>query len=242
VEPLKPNSPVGIVIPVHADLDALGALLGRITAWRDRPAEIVVVAAESSTELLELCARSGCRLIQCRANRGEQLDRGARATAAPILWFLHADAAPPEAALTAIRSAVEAGAAGGCLRFAFQGPPTWGKRAIERLVALRLRFGGIPYGDQCLFAQRAAYLAAGGFAHEPLFEEVGLVRGIRQIGPFRVLTAPSGVATRRWDRDGWWRRTWHNRWLALCHACGVSAQRLAKSYHSRRSDAQTRAD
>jgi rSAM/selenodomain-associated transferase 2 len=238
---LTRNSAVGIVIPVHTDLEALRALLGRIGAWRDRPAEIVVVATESPTELAELCTRHGCRLLHCRANRGEQLDRGARASAAPILWFLHVDAAPPEQALAEIRAAVAAGAAGGCLRFAFQGPRAWYKNAIERLVALRIRCGGIPYGDQGLFAQRPAYLAAGGFRHEPLFEEVGLVRGIRQIGPFQVLTAPSGVATRRWDRDGWWRRTWHNRWLALCHACGVSAQRLAKSY-DRRAQARTRAE
>jgi rSAM/selenodomain-associated transferase 2 len=241
MDPLSPDSAVGIVIPVRADLDALAALLRRIAAWREQPAEIVVVAAESRTALIKLCARSGCRLLHCRANRGEQLDRGARAATAPILWFLHADAEPPEAALAEIRAAIAAGAAGGCLRFEFQGLRTWYKRAIERLVALRIRCGGIPYGDQGLFARRAAYLGAGGFPHEPLFEEVALVRGIRRYGPFRVLGVPSGVATRRWDRDGWWRRTWHNRWLALCHACGVSAQRLARSYHRPR-HARTRAE
>jgi hypothetical protein len=223
-------------VPVHNDTEAATKLLQDIAGWRDQPAEIVLVCSQP----IELGtfgrprvsdARRDFRLIHCAANRGEQLDRGARATSAPILWFLHADAAPSDRSLAAIRAAITGNAAGGCLRFEFQGPRTWYKHALERLIALRVRFGGIPYGDQGLFAARSAYLAAGGFPHQPLFEEVGLVRGIRKHGRFSVLTVPIRVATRRWDRDGWWRRTWHNRWLATCYAFGVSAQRLAGSYH-----------
>jgi rSAM/selenodomain-associated transferase 2 len=231
MESLDAESAIGIVVPIHNDTDAVTKLLRQIAGWRDQPAEITIVSSQPPSELGALGATHDCRLIHCAANRGEQLDRGARATSTPILWFLHADAEPSEDSLAAIRAAIAGSAPGGCLRFEFQGPRTWYKRGLERLIALRVRGGGIPYGDQGLFATRAAYLATGGFAHQPLFEEVGFVRGLRKHGRFRVLRVPIRVATRRWDRDGWWRRTWHNRWLATCYAFGVSAQRLAGSYH-----------
>ena len=231
MESLTARPAIAIVIPARGDRAPLAALLGRIRAWHDGPAEIVVVAAPPAGETAQICAAHACRCIEVPANRGAQLDRGARATTAPILWFLHADADPPEAALATIRAAIGMGAAGGCLRFEFQGARTWLKRVLERLIEWRIRCGGIAYGDQGLFAARAAYLGAGGFAHEPLFEEAPLVRGLRRQGPFRMLATPIRVATRRWERDGWWRRTWHNRWLALCYACGVPPRRLAESYH-----------
>jgi hypothetical protein len=98
-------------------------------------------------------------------------------------------------------------------------------------VRLRVRLGGIPYGDQGLFMRRAAYAACGGFPHQPLFEEVELVRQLRRHGRFEVLEEPLRVSTRRWDRDGWWRRSLLNRWLALCYMAGVPAERLARGYH-----------
>ena len=77
---------------------------------------------------------------------------------------------------------------------------------------------------------RAAYEACGGFAHEPLFEEVRLVKRLRDRGTFVTLDEPLGVSPRRWERDGWLRRSAANRLLALGHALGISAARLAARY------------
>jgi hypothetical protein len=93
-----------------------------------------------------------------------------------------------------------------------------------------VRCGGIAYGDQALFCTRGAYESSGGFSHDPLFEEVQLVKGIRRYGKFRMLDVAVRVATRRWERDGWLKRTVHNRWLALCHFSGVPPTRLAAAY------------
>src|SRR5690606_8091020 len=135
----------------------------------------------------------------------------------------------------AIRRALAAGAESGCFAFSFQGRRTWYKSVLERAVAARLRLGGVAYGDQALFATRAAYEACGGFSDQPLFEEVRLVKRLRRRGTFRVLPERVGVSTRRWERDGWIARTAHNRWLALRYALGASPERLAGAYG--RSDA-----
>jgi hypothetical protein len=133
-------------------------------------------------------------------------------------------------ALAVIAAAVRDGAESGCFRFAFQGLPTWYKRVLAWLVGLRIRCGGVAYGDQGIFVRRDLYLALGGFAAWPLFEEVGLVRRLRARGTFRVLPRAIAVATRRWERDGWLRRTLHNRWLALRFALGERPEALAERY------------
>jgi hypothetical protein len=142
------------------------------------------------------------------------------------------DAAPDS--LAAITSALAAGAIGGAFRFRFEGVATPTARLLERAIAWRGRVGMV-YGDQALFATRAAFERAGGFADEPLFEEVRLVRGLRAAGRFVVLDEAVGVAPRRWQADGWWRRTAYNRLLALGHALGISPRRLAGWYRRARS-------
>ena len=61
---------------------------------------------------------------------------------------------------------------------------------------------------------RQTYFEAGGHAPWPLFEEAVLVGQLRGLGRFLPLREPLFVDSRRWQRDGWWRRTWLNRNLA----------------------------
>jgi rSAM/selenodomain-associated transferase 2 len=219
---------VAVVIPQLGDEAELERLLPLLRV--QHPAEIVVVSGCPDARVAALCREHDCRYVEGPANRGIQLDRGARAAASPVLWFLHADAAPPADALEAIDAALQRGAESGCFRFAFQGPAAWYKTLLARLVALRIRCGGMVYGDQGIFVRRDVYLACGGFAPQPLFEEARLVRRLRARGTFCVLPQALGVATRRWERDGWWRRTAHNRWLALRFMLGGRPDALAASY------------
>jgi hypothetical protein len=224
-------SPIAIVTPVLDDAAALRRLLTRIGAWFCRPAEIRVVAASPAPAIDAVCREAGCDLTVARSCRGEQLDIGARATRADIIWFLHADAVPAESSIAAIESARAAGAESGCFRFEFTARPSWPKRIVAAGVAMRLRCGGIPYGDQGLWMTRAAYEACGGFVHQPLFEEVRLVQQLRKRGTFVVLNEAIGVSPRRWERDGWLRRCAANRMLALGYAIRISPARLAARYY-----------
>lgn len=219
-----------VIVPALRDTEAVRTLFASATAWSPRPREVIVVSGEPDPGLAALCAEHGHRYLEGPQCRGAQLDLGARAAAGRVLWFLHADAAVPADALAAIRRALDSGAESGCFTFAFQGERTWYKSALERLVAVRLELGGVAYGDQALFATRYAYDACGGFAHQPLFEEVPLVKALRRRGTFRLLPERIGVSTRRWERDGWIARTAQNRWLALRYALGASPDRLAAAY------------
>ena len=221
---------IAIVIPVLEDTAALRVLLERTRSWALQPAELIVVSADSSRQVQELCLEHDCRHVASVSCRGTQLDRGAGNATADILWFLHADAEPHSDSLGEISQAVERGADGGYFRFLFLGKRTWWKALLERLINLRTRVGGIPYGDQGIFVRRKTYFEAGGFTHQPLFEEVVLVRNLRRRGHFLALALPIGVAARRWERDGWWYRSLTNRALAIRYLLGVPAERLAEHY------------
>ena len=96
------GSGISIIIPVLDDGAALGALLGRIRAWPDQPGEILVVSGGASSQAEALCADRQCVYMEDTPCRGAQLDRGARAAAGAVLWFLHADAEPLPSSLAAI--------------------------------------------------------------------------------------------------------------------------------------------
>ena len=223
---------IAIVIPVLDDAVRLGRLLDLIAGWQIQPREIIVVAAgaDAGAQSSALCQRRGCRVLASEPCRGRQQDQGARAAQAGILWFLHADALPCPSSLGDIARAIAGGAEGGHFRFAFSGMPMRRKKAIAWLTNLRVQLGGIPYGDQGIFVRRAIYLACEGFPHQPLFEEVGLVRKLRSRGRFQTLATPLGVSSRRWERNGWARQCLNNRRLALAYACGQTAHRLACRY------------
>ena len=221
---------IAIVIPVLGDSDRLRALLDRIAGWTLQPREIIIVAADDHTQSSAFCEDRGCRYLASDPCRGRQLDLGARAAQADVLWFLHADATPSSSSLGDIARAVAGGIEGGHFKFTFSGAPMRRKSAIEWLTNLRVSLGGIPFGDQGIFVRRNIYLKCGGFPHQPLFEEVALVRKLRSRGQFRALAASLGVSPRRWEQDGWIRRSLSNRRLALAYACGQAVQRLAHRY------------
>jgi rSAM/selenodomain-associated transferase 2 len=220
---------VSAIIPVLADTEALARLLEQLRASPVPPDEIVIVDGGSSAGCRSLARRYRCTYVTTRPGRGHQLHAGALRATSEVLWFLHADATPPPDAVPLIRERHAAGAAGGYFSFRFAGAPGLWKSALAQLINWRARIG-VPYGDQGLFASRVAYDAVGGFADLPLFEEVPLVRGLRAQGDFRHVAADIGVSPRRWERDGWIRRTLHNRYLALAYGLGVSPAGLVRKY------------
>jgi rSAM/selenodomain-associated transferase 2 len=224
-----PRTKISLVVPVLDDTDALQVLLEGVRRSPEQPFEIIVADASGRDGCRKVCENFGCIRLQTRAGRGHQLHAGAMRATGDAIWFLHADAAPPDDAIARIHDDLVAGNVGGFFRFSFAGPHAWHKSLLATLINLRCRFG-IPYGDQGLFINRATYIETGGFDDAPLFEEVRFVRAARVAGRFIPVDATIGVSPRRWERDGWLRRTLHNRWLAFGHMVGVSPERLARRY------------
>ena len=230
-----------VIVPTWRDDEELLELLvclGRLDA---RPDHIVVVDGASSELTADICRRGNAQWLPSAPGRGVQLLAGVFAAQQALgktegrwvdaFWFLHTDCKPHRQSACAIREAVALGAAGGYFRFRFGGPPGPLKTLLERCIALRCRMGMV-YGDQAIFVTRTAYEASPGLDRQPLFEEVPLVRHLKGSGRFAALKLPVTVSPRRWERDGFLRRTLQNRSLALGYTLGIPASRLARWYHS----------
>ena len=220
---------ISVVIPVYGEAQELDRLLSQLSDLSPPIDEILVVDGAAISTCRDTCAKHDVSYYQAKANRGAQMHFGSTLARSNILWFLHVDATPPVDAALSIREHVAFGHSGGYFKFAFGGKRRWYKQLLAAAINLRTRLG-TPYSDQGIFVRQQAYCAAGGFAPEPLFEEVLLVRNLRRMETFTQMTSSIDVATQRWERDGWLRRSLRNRMLTLRYMLGADPIELAKSY------------
>jgi GT2 family glycosyltransferase len=158
---------------------------------------------------------------------------GAKRARGRWLVFLHADTRLGAGWLDLLRRLDDRRSiVGGSFRFALDSTAPWA-RWIERGVRLRVRLFDLPYGDQALFARREVFGALGGYTELPLMEDVDFIRRLRRRGRLEHLDIPALTSARRWERDGWVRRTVENGLLILMFLAGWSPAWLARRYHRR---------
>jgi rSAM/selenodomain-associated transferase 2 len=220
---------VSIVVPVLHDTAALTALLA---GPRDPADEWVVVNGDPSDRSLEALRQrhADVRWIESPPGRGHQLAAGAESTAGVWLLFLHADTRLPAGWRAEVtRSSQAASYQWGCFRLRID-TSAWQARLIEAAVRVRVRVFRLPYGDQAMFVRRETLRAVGGVPLVPLMEDVILARRLARVGPPWRSALAAMTSARRWERDGWWRRTARNLWLLTQYLSGVPPERLAASY------------
>jgi rSAM/selenodomain-associated transferase 2 len=218
---------VTIVTPVLGDKNAARTLLAQIPSTLD--VEIIVVDGGADPELEGVVAAHGrATLRRSSAGRALQMNMGAIGAAGEWLLFLHADSTLPPGWLPAMTTLGRA-TAGGWFRFALD-DRAWQARVIERLVAWRVRHLRLPYGDQGLFVRRSVFERLGGFRELPLLEDVEFARRLVRAGRMVELPLALGTSSRRWRRDGWFRRSAKNLAIVALYLVGVPPARLAPWY------------
>jgi len=225
-------SSISIVIPVYRDGDALARTLDRT----DRSRCEVIVAATDDDRASRAAIRSrwpDVTWIESARGRARQMNAGAAAAHGDWILFLHADTRLPRGWRQAIDDADRRGCAFGCFRFALDSPRPIA-RLIEAGVALRVRLLRLPYGDQALFVRRHVFESMGGYADLPLMEDVEFVRRT----PGRLFRSPLRAVTsaRRWERDGWIRRSAVNVLLVARYFAGTDPNRLWQLYNTNHAD------
>lgn len=224
---------LSIIIPCFHDETALSDLLPRLVAASSSfDIEILVVDGAKSERCKEIVYNIGGLYLQAETGRGTQITQGVKAAAGSFYWFLHADAIVSSESLKVVLGAVEKGADAGYFRFAFAGTPSHMTRFLTYWINLRSKIGGIAYGDQGLFVEANLYHELGGHSPLPLFEEVALMRKLKRRRMLTLLNAEIRVDPRRWQRDGFLKRTIVNRACALAYMCGVPAEKVARWYRA----------
>jgi rSAM/selenodomain-associated transferase 2 len=221
---------ISVVIPTLEAAETLPRLLAELRA-APIVEEMIVVDGGSSDDSVAVARAAGARIIEAARGRGTQLAVGAAAASGDWLLFLHADCrleAGWQAAIRAFLTAPEPGSRAGYFDFALDdgGPAA---RRLERIVAWRCRVLGLPYGDQGLLIGRSLYEIAGGFAPLPLMEDVDLVcrlgrRRLARIGGRCI------ASSRRYERNGYWRRPLRNLLCLSLYFAGVPVDRIVRLY------------
>jgi rSAM/selenodomain-associated transferase 2/rSAM/selenodomain-associated transferase 1 len=222
---------VSVIVPVLDDTASLARLLHQL---EPNPAvEIIVVnGGAPDSQLTAVTGRRDVRLLSSPPGRGRQMNLGALATQGRWFLFLHADTRLPPQWLDEIRRAdADPSAVGGSFRFQLDSH-RWQARAIEFGVRWRVRLFDLAYGDQALFVRRDAFQAVGGYREWQLMEDVALIRGLRRVGRLYHSELPVTTSARRWERDGWWRRSATNLALQAWFFAGASPDWLARRYVS----------
>ena len=224
------NLYVSVIIPVLGDADEVERLVEQIPP--EPAVEVIVVDGGPDPRLDSLSQQAHVRLMRAPRGRARQMNAGAAGAAGDWLLFLHADSRLPPGWLDHLRR-VPIEANGGWFRFALD-DSAWQARVIERGVRWRVRLFQLPYGDQGLFVRRQVFTALGGFREWPLLEDVDFVRRLVRRGDAFELPLPLLTSSRRWRRDGWFRRSARNLAVVSCYFAGVSPARLARWYASNR--------
>ena len=226
---------VSVIIPVLRDAGPLAELLEVLLPSTkvevSGVVEIIVANGDAGDHALEPVRRAwpAVQWVDAPRGRGRQMNAGSECALGQWLLFLHADARPAEGWLHDIRRAADDGAVGGCYRLQIDSP-RWQARLIERGVRCRVRWLGVAYGDQGLFIRRDLFEAIGGYRETPVMEDADLVRRMRRHGRLRYSPIGVLVSARRWERDGWIRRTVGNLWILLRYLARRSPDRLAVAY------------
>jgi rSAM/selenodomain-associated transferase 2 len=223
---------VAVVVPT---LDEELALPGCLDAVGDHPGlEVVVSDGGSRDATVDIArSRSGVRVVVGGRGRGAQLNRGAAATTASELLFVHADCRLPEGWLPVVRRALaDPEVSLACFRLRTEpsdGVAGWLRRGLLRLNDLRSRGWGLPYGDQGLAIRRSEFAALVGFPSIPLMEDLAFVREAARLGRIEHLPLEITTTGRRFEREPLRTRlmTATFPWL---FRLGVSPHRLARWY------------
>lgn len=225
---------VSIVVPVLRDTPELAGLLDALQEHRPDPrVEIVVVNGDPADRSLDPLIRrgGGVRWVESDPGRGRQMNAGARASSGRWLLFLHADARLGRGWLAALAAADDRpDVAGGAFRFTLASTH-WAARIIEHGVAFRTRWLKLPYGDQGIFVRRERFDALGGYRPLGLMEDVDFMGRLRRRGRVWFPPVAVRVSARRWERDGWLRRTASNLALLALYLAGAAPDRLARWYY-----------
>jgi len=219
---------ISIVIPTINEEANIGPLLDNLEGLG---AEEIIVADGGSTDSTAAIAGRRARVVHSPANRGLQMNEGARVAGGGILLFLHADVRLGAGSLDRVRQAMrDGGAPGGCFDIRYEGEDA-AARAFTVINRWR-RALGVFYGDAGIFSRRRVFEELGGYRPYPVLEDYEFARRLRKTGKLALLDEPIHVSNRRWRNSSIPGTLWSWFWIQGLYLAGVSPERLARMYRN----------
>jgi len=219
---------VAVIVPL---LNEIGMLPVMAEQWRRLAAdELLIVDGGSTDGSLEYLQGSGLRWLASGMGRAVQMNAGAAHSRSDIIVFIHADTSINSSRLSEVRQAfLDPETVAGRFDIRLEGKQPL-LRVVERLINWRSRLTRISTGDQAMFVRRDVFERIGGFADQPLMEDVELSKRLKREGRIACLRQRVTTSGRRWEKQGAMRTILLMWWLRLLYWLGVSPERLAAMY------------
>jgi rSAM/selenodomain-associated transferase 2 len=237
--PMTPDPgpmPIKISVIIPALNEAANIVRAVTSAWESGSDEVIVADGGSGDETCQLAEQSEALVVSALRGRAVQQNAGAKAASGEVLLFLHADnwlgkdAIPQiRASWGRFRSRSERTTGCGAFQQKIEAIP-FIYRLLERGNAERVRWLGLPYGDQAIFASRELFDQVGGVPDEPFLEDVLLMQHLRRLSWPLLLPGPVHVSPRRWEKRGVILQTLRNWAILSAFSLGTSPKKLVKWY------------
>ncbi len=229
-----------VIIPALNELEYLPQTLAALEK-QEWIHEVIVADGGSTDGTREwLAAQNIARVVGAPAGKGNQLNAGALAASGDVFLFLHADCQLPLDAGERIASQLNSPeVAGGCFEVRFSANRPRSLKLVAAGINFRSNLTGAATGDQGIFVRRRVFEQVGGCPDWPLFEDVDLVRRIKNVGRFAVLRSPLLVSPRRHLARGVFRTVLLIYVLRVAFWLGVSPFTLKKWFDDSRPHAHS---
>lgn len=191
--------------------------------------DIIVVDGGSKDKTVSI-ASEYATVIASKRGRAIQMNTGAGRARGDLLFFLHMDCLPEKEAFSEVEKIMEDfKVVGGGLRYdvdevslLYRNHAFWS--------GLRARLTGVYLGDHGIFVRRMVFDRVGGFAVQPLMEDVELCKKLKAQG--RLVQAKSKITSspRRFKQKGFARTVIQMHANRLLYFLGIPAETLAKYY------------
>lgn len=224
---------LSVVLPLLNERSLLSKMLPRLRRWQAAypHVEWLFVDGGSCDGSQEYLREQGMRVICSEPGRARQMNAGAAVVSGRYLLFLHIDTELNRPAIEALLDVCRHGRAQwGRFDIQLSGRPRL-LPVISTLMNLRSRLTGIATGDMGIFVQRGVFLEQGGYAPQPLMEDIELSRRLRAQSLPLCLSQKIVSSGRRWEQQGCLRTVLLMWWLRLQYFLGVPAERLLRSYY-----------
>lgn len=218
---------LSIIIPTYNEADQIATTISKISGARQT--EIIIVDGGSTDDTLTIAKNSDAITITSpRKGRGAQMNTGAAYATGDILYFLHADSAPPEQFVSYIKRAILAGAKSGCFRLAFD-YQHWFLKA--NCWFTRFNVNAVRFGDQSLFVTKEVFLKSGGFREDlVVMEDQEIIHRLKKLGKFSVMKAAVTTSARKYLDNGIYRMQGIFFIIWLLYYLGYSQKKIVKVY------------
>ncbi len=222
---------VSVVIPALNEAAQIATTLESVR--NNGAGQVLLCDGGSTDQTARIAAELGATVLHGAPGRGVQLAAGADHATGPVLLFLHADNRLGDSCLEKLCDYANRSDIGDDFWGGFRQQilaDSFVYRLLEHGNAARVRFRGMPFGDQGLFVTRTLYDRVGGIRPVSLMEDVLLSRALRRICWPALIDAAIDVDARRWQSRGVVRQTLRNWGIQLAHRFGVTESRLSKWY------------